>query len=280
MKKYLALTLLLTVFCACQDKQPVPAEPVDALAIVGGVPITEEIFDEKAAMLDDDFQKYVNTPAGKGNFLNLIINEELLLKAAKDDGLDNSDQYIDEISALKAEQARALQAAQNFTLTRLLMEKLTQEGVISVSEDDIKAYYKRYPYQITLLQILMSDPEQAAAVMRAMSKVKSVAKFKEAVRQFSIDPATKKSGGQLPPFIPGEYMTQIEIPAANSPMFQPQGFIKTPQGFHIIMKVDEERLPYDKAKDRIKEILEKQKIDAYLNTLKTKYGVEVKDEVK
>jgi hypothetical protein len=54
-----------------------------------------------------------------------------------------------------------------------------------------------------------------------------------------------------------------------------QGFIKTPFGFHIIMKTQEESLSYNNAKDRIKSILEKQKTDAYLQALKDKYGAEV-----
>jgi hypothetical protein len=44
------------------------------------------------------------------------------------------------------------------------------------------------------------------------------------------------------------------------------------------MKVKEENLSYAEAKDRIHAILEKQKMDAYLNSLKDKYGVEVINE--
>ena len=47
------------------------------------------------------------------------------------------------------------------------------------------------------------------------------------------------------------------------------------------MKTGEERLTYNQAKERIRQILEKQKMDAYLNSLKSKYRVEVTtDETK
>jgi len=117
--------------------------------------------------------------------------------------------------------------------------------------------------------------------MREIHGTRSTERFAEFVRRYSLDSFTNKKDGMLPPFIPGEYLEEIEVAAANTPVMTPQGFIKTPYGFHIIMKVREESISYNNAKDRIKQILEKQKMDAYLNKLKTKYGVEVmNNEVK
>ena len=59
-----------------------------------------------------------------------------------------------------------------------------------------------------------------------------------------------------------------------------QGFITTAQGNHIIMKTSEKRLTYNEAKDRIKVIIENQKLDNYLNSLNKKYNISVvKEEV-
>jgi hypothetical protein len=46
------------------------------------------------------------------------------------------------------------------------------------------------------------------------------------------------------------------------------------------MKLKEESLTYAKAKDRIQEILVKQKLDGYLNSLKSRYAVEVANEIE
>lgn len=281
MKKLLLPILLLTL-CACHQKQEektAPQSPV--LAKISGEFITEDDFNAQAAELDDSFNKFLQTDIGKENFLNYLINEKLMLKAAKDAGLERNPQYIKEITDIETEQKIRLEKAKAYALNRLLLQKLYEDGTIAVSEEEIKAYHKKYPYQIYLLEILLTDAKEAADVTRAIRNSKTKQTFEEAVKKFSKDPVSKKNKGALEPFIPGEYLPQIEVAAANTPTYQVQGFIKTPRGFHIIMKTGEERLTYNQAKDRIKQILEKQKMDAYLNSLKSKYRVEViTDETK
>jgi parvulin-like peptidyl-prolyl isomerase len=282
MKKLLCIAVLSIVLCAC-ERQEIPQQetlPPDALAKVGDTIITQAYFDEKSADLDNDFKTYLKTPAGKENFLNFLIKEQLILTVAKDNRIDQSAEYRKEIEDLKKAQKQETKAKEEYLLNKLLMEKLEKDGVITVTDDETRAYYRKYPYEITILQILLSDPAQAADVMRSVANVKTQAKFEEAVKKFSADPVSKRRGGQSEPFIPGEYMPEIEIPAANTPVNTVQGFVKTPLGFHIIMKVKEDSLTYSKAKERIKQILVKQKLDEYLNSLKTRYAVEVKDESK
>lgn len=276
MKKFLPVLSAVLLLAACTAKEQPSAQKV--LAKVGGQAITQEDFDEKAQTLDKDFTQYLNTPSGKENFLGFMINENLLSRAAKDEGIESSQEYRSEIDNIKKEQALRLKQAKEFALRRILKEKLAKDGTLQVTEKEIKQYYDKYHYQIYLMHILLSDPQEAATVMREVKDARSQDRFAYAARRFSIDPETKDNGGRLPPFIPGEYMPQIEVPAANIPAGQVQGFIKTPQGFHIIMKVKEENLSYAQAKDRIHRILEGQKLDAYLNSLKEKYGVEVINE--
>ncbi|MBR1979833.1 peptidylprolyl isomerase [Candidatus Proelusimicrobium excrementi] len=281
MKKLLLPILALTL-CAChkkQEEQHTPQAPV--LAQISGEAITEADFNAQAAELDDSFKKFLQTDIGKENFLNYLINEKLMLKAAKDAGLEQNPDYIKEIKDIETEQKTRLEKAKAYALNRLLLQKLYEDGTIAVSEEEIKAYHKKYPYQIYLLEILLTDPKEAADVTRAIRNSKTKQTFEDAVKKFSKDPVSKKNKGALEPFIPGEYLPQIEVAAANTPTYQVQGFIKTPRGFHIIMKTGEERLTYNQAKERIRQILEKQKMDAYLNSLKSKYRVEVTtDETK
>jgi peptidyl-prolyl cis-trans isomerase C len=242
---------------------------------VAGVPITQSEFDEAAAKLDKEFKDFIATAAGRENFLTFLINERLLQQAAIANDIEQSDRYKREMEKVRKEQAASFKEYRSYLLKKLLIEKLQKDNVINVTEDEIKAYHRKYPYQITISHILMSDPQKASTVMREIANVKSLDSFSEYVRKFSIDPLTKNNKGLLSPFIPGEYLAEIEVPAANTPALQPQGFIKTPLGFHIIMKVKEESLSYNNAKDRIREILEKQKTDAYLEGIRQRYGVEV-----
>ena len=254
--------------------------PQNTLAKVAGYLITQEEFDEKAELLDPAFKKYVSTPQGKQNFLNYLISERLLQQEALFKNLQNDPEYQNEIETIIKQQEEHLKKSKEFLLRKTLLDKLYNDGVLYVSEDEVKAYYKKYPYEIQILQIILNDPQEAAQVMNYVKGTKTQNSFKEAVMKFSKDPLAKQNKGSLPPFIPGEYLSEIEVPAANSSNGQVQGFIQTPLGFHIIMKVGENRLTYDKAKERIQTILEKQKLDDYLNSLREKYGVEVKNEGK
>jgi len=283
MKKILFLTLILTC-AACSPKQennlPGPAvynnSPV--LAYVDNQPITQADFDNAANNLDDNFKKFVTTKSGRANFLSFLISEKLLLADAKNRGIDSTPEYQAEITALEEAQKAALETAKSFALRRNLLESLAQDGTLSVSDEEIKEYYKKYPYEITIKQFIISDSQKAADVMKQMRNVRSTSRFADFARQFSDEPLSKKSGGDMPPFIPGEYLPQIEVPAANSKLMEVQGFITTAQGNHIIMKVAEKRLSYNEAKDRIKMIIENQKLDSYLNSLNKKYNISVVKE--
>ncbi len=284
MRKIISLYILLVCLCACLQPE-IPQEqnnavPQDTLAKVAGYAITQEEFDEKAELLDPAFKQYISTPQGKQNFLNYLISERLLQQEATFKNLQNAPEYQKEIDAIVKQQEEHLKRSKEFLLRKTLLDELYSQGILYVSEEEIKDYYKKYPYEIQILQIIVNDPQEAAQIMNYVKGTKTQNSFKEAVARYSKDPLAKQNKGALPPFIPGEYLAEIEVPAANSSTGQVQGFIQTPLGFHIIMKVGENRLTYDKAKERIQTILEKQKLDDYLNSLKEKYGVEVKNEDK
>ena len=286
MKKILILTLILTcAACAPKQENNLPGPTVynnsPVLAYVDNQPITQADFDNAANNLDDNFKKFVTTKSGRANFLSFLISEKLLLADAKNRGIDSTPEYQAEITALEEAQKAALETAKSFALRRNLLESLAQDGTLSVSDEEIKEYHKKYPYEITIKQFIISDSQKAADVMKQMRNVRSTSRFADFARQFSDEPLSKKSGGDMPPFIPGEYLPQIEVPAANSKLMEVQGFITTAQGNHIIMKVAEKRLTYNEAKDRIKMIIENQKLDSYLNSLNKKYNISIaKEETK
>jgi len=285
MKKILFLTLIISCAACAPKQENTPQEPLvynnsPVLAYVDNQPITQDDFDKAANNLDDNFKKFVTTKSGRANFLSFLISEKLLLADAKNRGIDLTPEYQAEIAALEEAQKNAFETAKKFALRRNLLETLAQDGTLGVSEEEIKEYYKKYPYEITIKQFIISDSQKAADVMKQMRNVRSASKFADFAKQFSDEPLSKKSGGNMPPFIPGEYLPQIEVPAANSKLMEVQGFITTAQGNHIIMKVAEKHLTYNEAKGRIKMIIENQKLDNYLNSLNKKYNISiVKEEI-
>lgn len=284
MKKTLFLMTLILSCAACAPKQEnTPQEPLiyndsPVLAYVNNQPITQKDFDKAANNLDDAFKNFAYTKMGKANFLSFLISEKLLLEDAKTRGINLTKEYQAEVAALEEAQKDALKTAKNFALRKHLLETLAQDGTLNVTEDEIKEYHKKYPYEITIRQLIINDSQKAANVMKEMRNVRTVSRFSDFARQYSDEPLLRKSGGEMHPFIPGEYLPQIEVPAATSKLMEVQGFFTTPQGNHIIMKTAETRLTYNNAKDRIKLILENQKLDNYLNSLNKKYNISIVKE--
>ena len=146
-------------------------------------------------------------------------------------------------------------------------DELREKGDTAVTDEEISAYYEKYPYQMTIKQIIIDNAQTADQVLRALKS--SPRRWKELDRQYSIAPESLKELS----FMPGEYLPEIEVIAANSPTGSVQGFFKTSQGFHIIMKTSDKRLSRKDAEPRIRQVLENKKLDNLLNTLKNKYEV-------
>jgi len=276
MRKFSAVVLCLIIFAAaCKQKPVEETTPTDALARVGGVYITQADFDAAAAQ-DPAAQKYLQTSFGKQGLLDVLVREQVMIDAAKGNNIDQNPAYQKEIEDMQKDFDARLAEAKKYNLIQTWLDMLRADGVISVSQAEIDDYYKKYKYEITIRQMLVAKAEDADAVLRAVrSAPKKEAKFVEMAKQYSVAPQGDMEKGALYTFIPGEYLPEIENAAANSPVGSVQGFIKTARGFHIIYKVKESGITKKNAQDRIKAILERQKLDKYLNGLGDTYKVEV-----
>lgn len=275
--------LTLFILCCCLSacgKQPAPENQAStsaketAAAQVGPVKITQEQFEERVALLSPEDQAFAATPVGRRNFLNLMAREKLIALDAKDEDLDRSDVYLTSLEDKRRELKEIYEEFQDQLLVRLWEERMRENGVIRVSDEEIDAYYKKYPYEMTIKQLIIPDAQTADAVWRALKNSKS--RWRELEKQYSKAP--KESFGKEISFMPGEFIPELEVIAANSPSGSVQGFVKTALGFHIIMKTGERRLSLKDAAPRVRAILENQKTDAALNALKNKYKVVIYEQ--
>lgn len=265
MKNRLILPVLLLLAWGCQKA----AEPLPqgAAARVGSETITQEDIDARTVLLSKEDREFAKTPAGRQNLLQIITREKLISAAAKEEGLDQSDIYLSLMDDKRAQMAEIYRQFSEQTLERLWYDKLQETGVTAVTDEEIAAHYKKYPYEMTVKQIIVDNAQTADQVLRALKG--SPSRWKELERQYSSAPETLKTLS----FMPGEYLANIEVIAANSPAGSVQGFFKTPQGFHIIMKTNEKRLSRKEAEPRIREVLENKKLDNVLESLKNKHEV-------
>lgn len=269
--KYYVLFLLAVCLNLTACKQG--NNPSQAVAVrAGTVTITEQDIEQSLSLLDAQDQKFAKTPFGRQNLLQILMREKLIEQDAHAKELEQDKDYQE---ALKQKRAELDAIYDQFAREALIRTWYTKnsEG-FEPTEKDIKAYYNKYPYEMTIKQIIMDNAQTADQTLKTLKS--SPGRWNELSRRHNIAPSSL----QTLTFMPGEYLDNLEAVAANSPTGKVQGFFKTPQGFHIIMKTGEKRLGFDEAAPRIKQILQNKHLDELLDTLKTQYEVIIYEENK
>lgn len=267
--RYTALLMMLCLcMYACRKAQD--ASTPQTAARIGTVTITEKNVQEALNLLSEKDRKFANTTLGHQNLLQILTREKLILEDAAAQGLDQEQAYQNLLTQHQAQLEQAQQAYAQDLLIELWYAK--QAKKLEPTDKEIKAYYDKYPYEMTIKQIIVDNAQTADQILRTLKRAPG--RWKEIARQYSVAPETL----QTLTFMPGEYLESLEIIAANSPTGKAQGFFKTTQGFHIIMKTNEKQLSFKEAEPRIKQILQNQKLDELLDTLKTKYEVIIYDK--
>lgn len=264
MRILISCILLCSLIGAC--KQPATDQPPKATPQLTGEVSQAEV-DKHLQFLSKADQQFAATPFGHQNLLQIILREKLIATDAKALGLDQQADYQKALADKRAQLDEIFATAAADLLERQWYDYQTQHGALAVSDEEINAYYKKYPYEMTVKQIILDNAQTADAVLRTLKRAPG--KWKDMSRQYSIAPEALRNST----FMPGEFLPEIEVIAATSAAGSVQGFIKTPQGFHIIMKTGEKRLSKKDAEPRIRAVLENQKLDEILQQLQTKYEV-------
>lgn len=265
--RYLALLLIVCAgLCACQKEPSAP----QTQAPMGLVSITENDLQESLTLLSEADRKFAQTSLGKQNLLQILTREKLILADAHTNGVDQDPSYQQAIRQKRAELDRIFEQFAQDALVRTWYEK--KETALEPSEKEIKSYYDQYPYEMTIKQIILDNAQTADQVLRILKSAPG--RWQEISRQYSIAPDSLK----FMTIMPGEYLENLEVIAANSPIGKAQGFFKTPLGFHIIMKTGEKPLSFTQAAPRIKQVLQQQRLDELLSTLQETYEVTIYDK--
>lgn len=268
--KHLALVMMLA-FCLASCHKPQtqgPAQTEDPVAVrIGDRLITQADIQKRLQLLPDKDQKFAQTPAGYQNLVQIITREKLIEADALHNQLDKDPQYQNFLRQKRDELDSIFNDFAQDLLNQMWYLKQQDSGALNVSDAEIKEYYDKYPYEMTIKQIIVDNAQTADEVLRSLKRAPS--QWNALSRQYSIAPEELRTLTVMP----GEYLPELEVVAATSAVGKVQGFFKTPLGFHIIMKTGEKRLKLEEAKPRIIQVLQNQKIDNVLEDLKTKYEV-------
>ena len=265
MKRLLPATLALLAISCKPSRDPVVAR-------VGPLAITRSEFDQKLAEVPADYKAFVESPDGRRQFIDILIREKLVLAAAEKAGVTQDPGFKKEIRRLKKEEDRRLKEGRDYLLKRFWIDTLRKNGTIAVSDGEIRRYWEKHPDEVVIRQILAATPQQAEALLRKAKAGVSVAKL---ARAASLDADSAAHGGLMPGAIYGEAIPEFNDLIFRMKLHEISGPIKTEFGYHVVRKESEKKLSYNEARERIARLLEKEKLDRYLQSIKAQFPVEV-----
>jgi parvulin-like peptidyl-prolyl isomerase len=266
--------LLLAAVLACSacrgDKDPV-------LARVGKLKITQSEFQRKLTEVSSGYQDYVLTPSGRRQFLDVLIREKLVLAAAQHSDVPRSADFRARLEQLRRDEEERVRDGSEALLTTMWVEDLRARGELKVADAEVQAYLAKYPTEVEVRHVLLATPAKAEAVAK---KLRAGANFAKVAQEESLDASTASQGGKFPPLMYGEVIPELEEVVFKMRVGEIGGPLKSKFGYHVVKKDSERRLPADsdETKERVSRLLEKQKLDAYLQQAQEKFPVEVVDE--
>jgi parvulin-like peptidyl-prolyl isomerase len=267
--RILCIVSLMVVLAGCKGAKEA------AVARVGRAVITESEFQQKLGEVSPDYQNYVLTPYGRKQFLDILIREKMIIQAAQADGVAALPEFKDRMRQAHQEAEERLNQARDYLLARLWFEKLRKGGVLAVTDGDVQDYHKKHPTEVLARHILVPTPEEAEAVLREV-RGRGAAVFAAKAKKSSLDADTAGDGGKMRPALFGEIIPELEV-VFKMRVGEAGGPIRSKFGYHVVLKEGESNVSLDAVKDRVRNILEKAKLDKHLQSLEGSIPVEVID---
>lgn len=262
---------ILSLTASCKQ-----APKAAVLARVGGSVITQEDFDSRLAEIAPEYKAHLSTPQGKKDFLDILIKSKLINVAAQKSETASSKEYKEKIESNRKRMEQRLREVNDEMLTRMWLEKQKESGILTMTEQEIKAAYDKDPYEYAVSHILLKNQEDADRVLKEIKSGRI--SFENAAKKYSLDPESAARGGETRLFMAGDIVPELDKAAKELKDGGISGVVHTRIGFHLVKKNGQRKIPFEDCKDVIRLTLEKKKLDSQLDVLRTKYKVEVVDE--
>ena len=255
-------SLIVTTFIAAISL-PVIAKD-EPVATVNGKPITQELYQ---AMLKTAQKQNPQLAGNRELLVNELVTRELLYQDAVKKKLDKEKEV-------------------KFVLDQIRMNTMIQANIASISkskpitEEMMKAEYDRTiksasPYEYKVLQIAVKTEAESKEVIKLLD---DGAVFSDVAKDKSISP-TKSKGGDMgwlaPGILPPEVGNVIKTMEKGS---HSKSALKINEGYQIFKIEDKRKItppPYEEVKDQVRQILQGQMVNEYLQGLKKKAKIKI-----
>jgi len=248
----------------------VEAENSEVLAEVNGTPITQKDMDERLNTLPPQLKARYQT--NKKQFLQELINQQLLVDEAKDQQIEKDEKLLSVLEKLK---------------TELMVQRLVEREVlekINITDEEVRSFYDsnkenfQSQEQVHTYHILLPDEKQAKKVRKRLKKGED---FETLAKEVSVGPSSAR-GGDLGFVQKGQLVPEFEKAAFEIKPNEISKVVKTQFGYHVI-KVTEKKPAtqkgFDEVSKNIRLQLQQQKqrevLEGYLKKLKSKGEIKI-----
>lgn len=243
----LAIAVWATVaHAAAPDGQ---ADGRRVVARVNQVDLTFDDFKVRLGMLEQE--RGPIPPDRYGEILRALVREEILFQAA-------AAQQVDQETRIKQ---RVEVARRQVVIEELLRRKM--ETLSQVTDEDIKKAYEENKPLFTTETVGASHimVKTAAEAEALQAELKAGKPFAELAKEKSQDTGSAEKGGDLGILSRGQTEAEFETAAFALKDGEISGVVKTQYGFHIIKGGPHGAIvqPYDEVKEKLREMLAKQK---------------------
>jgi peptidyl-prolyl cis-trans isomerase C len=202
---------------------------------------------QQARRLPPEVQRLLTTKEGQKQYLDRMVQRELLMQAAEKEKIDQQPEVADQLKALRQE-----------LMLQVLLRKEVEEKV-KVDDKEVQDYFQANPDEfsgdkIHAKHILLQNEDEAKLAQDRLKKES----FEDVAKAMSRDSYTAQKGGDL------DYLGREQmIPEFAKAVFalkpgevsQP---VKTPFGYHLIKLVDRKKgqpFAFEQVKDQLKQRL-------------------------
>ncbi len=242
------------------------------LAIVNGSKITEKDIKRSLLRFPQETQEHYKTEEGKKQFLDQMINFELIYSHALDSDMKNDPDYIEQVKLIEKD-----------VLIQIGVKNIMAS--VDATEEEIKKFYEdnsemfKSDETASAKHILVDELEQMKEIKLEITNGMS---FEEAAKKYSKCPSSAQ-GGSLGSFSRGRMVPEFEDAAFKLQVGEISEPVKTQFGYHLI-QLDEKTPKGTKSLEESKEIIVKnllnqkqnEKYVSCITELKSKYTVEIK----
>jgi parvulin-like peptidyl-prolyl isomerase len=219
------------------------------VARVNQVELTFDDFQVRLGMLEQE--RGPIPPDRYGEILRALVREEILFQAAVA-------QQVDQETRIKQ---RVEVARRQVIIEELLRRKM--ETLSQVTDEDIKKAYEENTPLLTTETVGASHimVKTAAEAEALEAELKAGKPFAELAKEKSQDTGSAEKGGELGILIRGQTEPEFETAAFALKDGEISEVVKTQYGFHIIKGGPHGATvqPYDEVKEKLREMLAKQK---------------------